>query len=208
MFRKADIARIQKEIQAYGIGEDCIAGDTTCLVVYGINDVTTTISFDVSRSLFDAILSAKDVSCQGTVNQRSLHYDHDVIVKEGVYGGEVMVDGVKVYNLAGLHTRFRLKGNTSVPCRIIAGSIKELMENQPTVPVVKPVTPKTPTKEWGDLSVEEGRYEELCRRADWYYSYSDDASVYRRGKAECEQLEAKAAQGGNYALIYNYYSNK
>lgn len=208
MFRKNDIARIQKEIQAYDIGGDCIAGDTTCLVVYGINDMTTTISFDVSRSLFDAILSSMNVSCHGTVNQRSFHYDHDVIVSEGVYGGEVMVDGIKVYNLAGLHTRFSLKGNTSFPCRILAGSIKELMDNPKVSEVVKPVTPPTPVKSWGALSAEESLYEEACQKADWYYSYSDDASVYRRGKAECEGLKAKAGQGGNYALIYKYYSTK
>ena len=208
MFRKADIARIQKEIQAYDIGEDCIAGDTTCLVVYDINDATTTISFDVSRSLFDAILSAKAVPCQGTVNQRSLHYDHDVIVKEGVYGGEVMVDGVKVYNLAGLHTRFRLKGNTSVPCRILADSIRELMDNPKVSVAVKPVAPPTPVKSWGVLSAEESLYEVACQKADWYYSFSDDASVYRRGKAECEGLKVKAERGGNYALIFKYYSTK
>lgn len=59
------------------------------------------------------------------------------------------------------------------------------------------------------MTEDEQVFEKLCIRADWYYSYSDDINVYRAGKAGCEQLQKEAGQlGGNFALIYKYYSTK
>ncbi len=46
------------------------------------------------------------------------------------------------------------------------------------------------SKFWDDLA-----------KFDWYYSYSDDASVWRRGEAESKRLEQVAEQSEEHAAL-------
>lgn len=42
---------------------------------------------------------------------------------------------------------------------------------------------------------------------DWYYEYSDDGSVWRRGRAQRQALEAKADRDLDLAIALSTYKN-
>lgn len=48
-------------------------------------------------------------------------------------------------------------------------------------------------------------YKELLSKHDKYYAYSDDGSVYRKGKAEYEQLKAIQQLIDIDKVIWNEY---
>ena len=48
-------------------------------------------------------------------------------------------------------------------------------------------------------------YYDALEKADWYYDYSDDNSVWRRGMAEIGRLEAVCKEGPKYAALYEAF---
>ena len=49
-------------------------------------------------------------------------------------------------------------------------------------------------------------YLDELRRHDWYYNYSDDHSVWTKGRNNAHRLQAIAAEGGILGKIYEDYS--
>jgi hypothetical protein len=49
-------------------------------------------------------------------------------------------------------------------------------------------------------------YDIMCRNHDWYFSYSDDNSVWKKGHAEMLKIETIMREGGDaYCAIYRYH---
>ena len=49
-------------------------------------------------------------------------------------------------------------------------------------------------------------YLDELRRHDWYYNYSDDHSVWTKGRNNAHRLQSIAAEGGILGKIYEDYS--
>ena len=49
-------------------------------------------------------------------------------------------------------------------------------------------------------------YLDELRRHDWYYNYSDDHSVWTKGRNNAHRLQAIVAEGGILGKIYEDYS--
>jgi hypothetical protein len=45
-----------------------------------------------------------------------------------------------------------------------------------------------------------------CERADWYFSYSDDANMWRRGKEQIEAIERDAKASPTFQAIYDAWN--
>lgn len=59
------------------------------------------------------------------------------------------------------------------------------------------------------LTEAEVAFEEACKRHDWYWSYSDDNSVWRKGRDNLKTLEETRDQlGANAKLIFDKYSSR
>lgn len=48
-------------------------------------------------------------------------------------------------------------------------------------------------------------FEAACKKADWFFQYSDDRSVYRAGLAECQGLFQQAKQDDTLMEIFQKY---
>lgn len=60
-----------------------------------------------------------------------------------------------------------------------------------------------------DYTPEEEAFKAECEKMDWYYTYSDDNSVWRRGQAERKRLEARRDElGGNAPAIFRAVSTR
>jgi len=49
-------------------------------------------------------------------------------------------------------------------------------------------------------------YLDELRRHDWYYNYSDDHSVWTKGRNNAHRLQAIAAEGGILGKMFEDYS--
>lgn len=215
MIRKNEIIALAQEIQAYA--PDCVvvATGTTALILHGVMDATTRAHFHVSSTLFEAIRVARHCFVAQVDGRRMMQVGHEISVHEGPYLDITSVDGVKVYTLESMRVRYELQGQGThlgaLEARCLAGDIARhqvKLEELASVPADS-VVPVKVLPNWGELTEAEQAYEARCDRADWYYSYSDDITVYRAGKASCEELKAEADKlQGNYSLIYKYYSTK
>lgn len=215
MIRKNEIVTLAQEVQAYAPGEVVVAAATTALILHGITDSTTRAHFHVSSTLFEAICAARRCFVAQVDGRRMLQIGDTIAVHEGPYLDITSIEGVKVYTLEGMRSRYEMQGGSTRPgateARCLAGDIAQHQVKLAELAAV-PVGEAVPVKvlpSWGALTEAEQAYEKRCDRADWYYSYSDDINVYRAGKAECEELKTEAAKlQGNYSLIYKYYSTK
>jgi 6-phosphogluconate dehydrogenase (decarboxylating) len=60
----------------------------------------------------------------------------------------------------------------------------------------------------GQVSSENiGEYFNRLSNHDWYYDYSDDHSVWKRGSANRDRLLNTAAEHPNYKKMYNEFVN-
>lgn len=48
---------------------------------------------------------------------------------------------------------------------------------------------------------------DMLNRHDWFYTYSDDHSVYRRGQAHQDALEAVSKQSPEHAALFKGFHN-
>ena len=48
-------------------------------------------------------------------------------------------------------------------------------------------------------------FEAACKSADWYFQYSDDRSVYLKGKVEFDALQRQAKEDPTLGEIFNKY---
>lgn len=192
MFYKADLLEIQQELLAKVSGARVVAALETALMIHGLAPVSTVARFDVSSGLYHYLI--KKYNCQVFKLGASEVIEYrGAYLMEGTYSDITQVDGIYVYGLNGLRMRYAVQGQT----------IEEAQAQPPEVAVaVNGVN-------WGDLDTEEAAFEVECKAADWYYSYSDDLGVFKRGREKCDRLKAVAeAKGGKYAQIYRYYSER
>lgn len=215
MIRKNEIVALAKEVQAYAPNETVVAAGTTALILHGVMEATTHAHFHVSATMFETIRAARHSVVATMEGRRMIQVGFAVWVHEGPYLDTTHVEGVKVYTLNGLRVRYELQGQGTQPgaleARCLAGDIARhqvKMDELAAAPVGSAVPVKV-LPSWGELTEAEQAYEARCVRADWYYSYSDDITVYRAGKESCNLLKAEAdREGGKYSQIYKYYSTK
>lgn len=78
---------------------------------------------------------------------------------------------------------------------------------EPVVPAFDGKTTKVREYDPETLTKEEKEFEDSCRRADWFYGYSDDIRVYKAGKVHCDSLVATSKRlGGVYLQILKFYN--
>lgn len=197
MIRKSNLLEIYTEIKKFGISHTVVFDDETSLVAHGVMDNKVVAGVDVSATLFNRIAEATGNIVRTSQGRRYLQYSHEVVIREGTHCGIEMKDGVHVYPFKNIKTRLEFYGdrrNLQLP------EVKE-------AETVKPKN--TAPKEFVNLTEEQATFELRCKAADWYYSYSDDAGVYRRGRAQCEGLKKEAEEhGGIHLDIYKYYSSR
>lgn len=197
MIRKSNLLAIQNTIQSYSKDEKIVLNDESSLLFHGCKDYMVAVGFDVSSTMFSIIHQAlrHPVFKQGGV--REMKVDDLVIIREGMHINRECIDGVWVYPFEDIKTRLKLKGDLRH---------LELPEVKPRAERVKV---EEVVKTFENLTDEQVVFELKCKTADWYYSYSDDRSVYRRGRDQCEALKKEAeAHGGIHLDIYKYYSSK
>lgn len=225
MVYKNQLQELQEFIKSFNAhclhgagGHEVIASDETSLVVYGILDNIEMPCFDVSSAIFTEVAKKWPVDMSDKLNPTSI-IDGRVKVRLGRNLGITVVDGIYVYDIASLETRFAIYGRgMSERCTRFRRFAEELANMKDemrqarakgTSQLGATCAQVERTAVWGALDEAEATYEALCKKADWYYSYSDDHSVFKRGREECAGLEKTAnVNGGNYKLIYNYYSNR
>lgn len=209
MVNKSQLKELQEFIRSFitdgADGHEVITSDETSLVVYGILDNIEMPCFDVSSAIFAEVAKKWPVDTSNKLNPTSI-IDGRVKVRLGRNLGITVVDGIYVYDIDSLETRFAFYGRgMSESCTRSRRFAEELANKKDGATCAQ--VERTTT--WGVLDEAEATYEALCKKADWYYSYSDDHSVFKRGRDECAGLEKTAnVNGGNYKLIYNYYSNR
>ena len=197
MIRKSNLMAIQNEISNFADGHTVVFNDETSLVAHGALETITTAGVDVSASLFAKIAKAIGNTIQTKKGRRFMHYRHDVTIYEGTSLGKEMVDGLWVYPFKSIKARLEIMGDR----RDI-----RLPEVKTTVEEIKD---EKVVKTFENLTDDQATFELRCKAADWYYSYSDDLSVYRRGRDQCEALKKEAeVHGGIHLDIYKYYSSK
>mgnify|MGYP000900376865 CR=1 FL=1 len=195
MIYKSNLASAQALVSCFAKDERVACSDETSLVLYGIMDCAVVAHFDVSSTLFAAAKQATGRPVTNLQGRRSLTLSDDVIIHEGTRPSIIRHEGIYTYPLEDIQTRFKLKGD------------RRDLSAPPARSVPPKSAPKGPT--WGELSAEEQDYEARCKRADWYYSFSDDRMVWRNGRDCCEALRKEAtAKGGVYVDIYKYYSTR
>jgi hypothetical protein len=197
MIRKNDLLEIYTEIKNFGISHTVVFDDETSLVAHGVMDNKVVAGVDVSATLFNRIAEATGNIVRTSQGRRYLQYSHEVIIREGTHCGVEMKDGVHVYPFKNIKTRLEIMGDR----RDLR--LPEVKAAGKEVKVQKVV------KTFDNLTEEQAAFEARCKTADWYYSYSDDAGVYRRGRAQCEGLKKEAEEhGGIHLDIYKYYSSR
>ncbi|MNP89094.1 hypothetical protein D3C85_14940 [compost metagenome] len=198
MIRKSDLIAIQQQVRAYGLEHSVVFSDETSLIHYGIVESSAVAHVDVSSSLFIKI--ANDTGNAVTTNKgrRSLVMNDKVVIHEGTNLGKVMIDGIYVYPIEHIQSRLKIRGD-----------LRDLSLPKAAEPKKAEEAPVKQIPTWDNMTEAEADFEARCKRADWYYSYSDDIRCYRAGKSQCEALQSEAAShGGVYSEIYKYYSTR
>jgi len=211
MTYKEQLRALQESLLAEVPDARVVATLGSALVVHGFKASAYPMRLDVSGSLFQHLIKKYDCSIIQNSGDKILLFN-GAYITEGTFSDIVSVDAIKVYSLDGLRTRYEAQSRVgklgSIAAGYIAADIAAFQAEQ-AKPKPESVVTEVKGPTWGELDAEELAFEVECKSADWYYSYSDDLSVYRCGKAQCEQLEAVARnKGGNYALIYKHYSSK
>ncbi len=211
MFYKEQIRNLQQTLLEEMSDARFVAALETALAVHGVKDCSALARLDVSSGLFWHLARKYDRVVTKDGNSNYIRHN-DAYIREGTHADIVAVDGIFAYSLDGLKARYELHSQTrelsALASRYIASDIAAFQARQ-AKPKATPTAAVGAGPAWGELDADEAEFEAQCKRADWYYSYSDDIGVYRRGKAHCDQLKAAAdSKGGNYTLIYKHYSSK
>ena len=195
MIRKSNLMAIQNEISDFADGHTVVFNDETSLHAHGVMDTVSTAGVDVSATLFAKIAKAIGNGILTKNGRRFMYYRHDVTIYEGTNLGKEMVDGLWVYPFKSIKARLEIMGDRrDLRLPEVKASVEE-------VKVEKVV------KTFDNLTEEQAAFEVRCKTADWYYGYSDDISVYRRGRDQCDDLKVEATKkGGVYLDIYEHYS--
>jgi len=195
MIRKSNLMAIQNEISNFADGHTVVFNDETSLVAHGALETITTAGIDVSATLFAKIAKAIGNTIQTKKGRRFMYYRHDVTIYEGTNLGKEMVDGLWVYPFKSIKARLEIMGDRR---DIRLPEVKTVVEEIKDEKVVKT---------FDNLTEEQAAFEARCKAADWYYDYSDDINVFRRGRDQCNGLKVEATEkGGVYLDIYEYYS--
>lgn len=222
-----DIKRIVAELQAKCEPDGTlVVGGFTALVVHGYMASTASVSLDVSsrafRDLAEGLSTANVQRVNGT---RWCSPIPDVYVREGIQLGDVLVGGIRTYSIAGIKARAELLatrpghlgwGDACVTLSVIQAHERKVEKAAERRAAEEETRLKVATNR---QEIEEGflkgadqqlvEFIDRCKRADWYYSYSDDLTAYRRGKEVCTELEATArTKGGVYKEVYAHYSTR
>jgi hypothetical protein len=56
-----------------------------------------------------------------------------------------------------------------------------------------------------NLTIEE--LYDIMEKHDWYYMYSDDGNVHRRGREASQKLQAMVQENKHFLALYNEYSD-
>lgn len=197
MIRKHNLIDLQQAIRAFDESANISLSDETALVHYGIVESTSTAHFDVGSRLFNKIAEATGNIVRNVNGRRELMFSHDVVIHEGPHLGAKLDNGIYVYPIESIQNRFKYKGD-----------LRDLSLPKPVEKAVleKPAEVILDQSNFSEAEIE---FAARCKRADWYYSYSDDIRVYRAGKAQCEGLKKEADEkGGVFTTIYKYFSTK
>jgi hypothetical protein len=214
MITKTDLLAMQNQVLAYGPDERIALSDASGLLYHGIVKSAENGHFDVSATLFAAIVAATGNHVALIDGQRMTRIGDRITISEGTHLDIVKVDGLAMYTTESMRVRYELKGrgvrpfaSTHARFAYDLGQLQAKLDNPPAAEPSAPVAPAEP--DFGVLTEAETAFLERYKRADWYYSYSDDPRVYRAGKAECEALEQESREhGGKYAAIHQHYSNR
>lgn len=197
MIRKNDLLALQNSIRQYNLEEKVVLNDESSLLFHGCKDSMMAVGFDVSSTIFETIYRELRHPLFKQGGQREMKVNDLVIVREGMHVNRQCVDGVWVYPFEDIKTRLKLKGD------LRHLELPEVKAREERVKVEEVV------KTFENLTDDQATFELRCKAADWYYSYSDDLSVYRRGRDQCEALKKEAeVHGGIHLDIYKYYSSK
>lgn len=220
---KTVVAELESRCERKG---GIVVSGFTALVVHGCMNRTVSISLDVSshsfRDLTEGLPPAKIQKVSGAM---MCSPRRDVYIREGINLGEALVNGVRTYSLTSIKDRAELlasrPGHTgwSDACSMLSSiqhherEVEEAASRKAAEEAarLKVVTDRQTAEErfLKDADPELIGYVDRCKRADWYYSYSDDIAAYRLGKEVCTKLEAEArTKGGMYLEVYRHYSSK
>jgi len=195
MIRKHDLLAIQNTLRQYAMEEKVVLNDESSLLFHGCKDSMVAVGFDVSSTMFAIIYNELRHPVFNHGGQREIKVNDLVIIREGMHLNRECVDGVWVYPFEDIKTRLKLKGDLRH---------LELPEVKPRAERVKV---EKVVKTFDNLTDEQAAFEARCKAADWYYDYSDDIRVFRRGRDQCEALKKEAeVHGGIHLDIYKYYS--
>lgn len=208
----ADVLAMQTKLAAISPNRDIVATSVTALFVHGVEPECKAMRFDVSASLFAAIVQATGATVTDSkIEGRRAKVYADTWIQEGTRLGKVFRDGICVYDLEDIKVRYEIQGRSQSygladHARAAAHKIQKFQDRQ-AMPKPEPVVVVTPDQM--GLDADEQAFADLCAKADWYYSYSDDNDVWRRGRDSCAALKATAdGKGGKYTQVYKYYSSK
>lgn len=218
-----DVKKIVDRLKEISGSDNVVCNDKTSLLVQGFYPCIIGAGFMVPLSVYSALIDAgvaKEICTHKAVVHLPELTGFEIVIEAGLRMVSVEVDGVKVTPVDHIRSR----------ALVIAGDIKN--KGWSTAKVMlsmidsvqaerkaalerdlerKLALEKKQLKSWlpDSLTPEQRSYEDRCKSADWYYGYSDDLSVYKAGKAVCEELEQIAASnGGAYRAIYDYYSKR
>lgn len=208
----ADVLAMQTKLSAISPSRDIVATSLTALFVHGVDTELHCLRFDVSASLFAAIVKATGATVVDRKEEgRVAKVDVDTWIHEGTRLSKEFRNDICVYPLEDIKIRYEVQGRSNDygladHSRAFAQKI-QAFQDKAAMPKPEPVVVVTPDQM--GLDADEQAFADLCAKADWYYGYSDDIDVWRRGRDSCAALKATAdGKGGKYTQVYKYYSSK
>ncbi|ARV77175.1 hypothetical protein FDI21_gp004 [Pseudomonas phage Noxifer] len=215
MLKKSDLLAMYNEVQAIVPDAKVALADNTALFFHGIVKTANSAIFEVSATLFETARQRTGNFVSTDLGVRGLFLRDGLLLLEGVHADIVWQEGVPMYTLEAMRVRYELMGRGEKPFASsharfaydIGQLQAKLAEPEPAAPVAQPVAHVEP--DFGELTEAEAAFRDRCKKADWYYGYSDSLQVFKAGRACCDALKAESVQhGGNYAALYQYYSTR
>lgn len=214
MLTKTDLLAMYNEVQAIVPDAKVALADNTALFFHGIVKTARTATFEVSATLFETARQRTGNFVSTDLGVRGLFLRDEILLLEGVHGDIISQDGIPMYTLEAMRVRYELMGRGEKPfASSHARFAYDIGQLQAKLAAPEPVAPAAPVEhvepDFGVLTEAEEAFRARCKKADWYYGYSDSLQVFKAGRACCDALKAESVQhGGNYAVLYQYYSSR
>ena len=213
-----DVKKIAARLKEISGSDNVVCNDKTSLLVQGFYPSIIGAGFMVPLSVYSVLIDAgvaKEICTHKAVVHLPELTGFEIVIEAGLRMAGLDVNDVKVTPVDNIRSR----------ALVIAGDIKnkgwstakamlsmiDSVQAERKAALERDLERKLTLKSWlpDSLTPEQQSYEDRCKSADWYYGYSDDLSIYKAGKAVCEELERIAANnGGTYKIIYEYYSKR